>query len=328
MTDWTTGTGNGGSLMIRDTGSMVYLYVKAGSTQTWINGATASWYLNGTSSGSFDYPTGADWYLVKSGNVSTNQTVRLTLNATGTSGLGGPTTITHAINRDTVPPPPVPVTFSSITQTSVYTTFSGNGDGGATIIKWQLASHNVNTTSGASIFTSDGTLSVTGLVPGTVYYFWARGQNAVGYGAWSSVRSMKTLKLPAAPSQVTLSSISQTSMIAKFSGNDMGVYTTWSRWELARNTANTTTGATIITASGTSTVTGLLPGTTYYWWARGISSTGTGPWSVVKSARTIAGARVLVNGVWKEAIPYVNVAGVWKLAQPWSRAAGVWKQTG
>lgn len=36
-------------------------------------------------------------------------------------------------------------------------------------------------------------------------------------------------------------------------------------------------------------------------------------------------ARVLVNGVYRQAIPYVNDNGEWKQAEPWGKIAGIWK---
>jgi hypothetical protein len=41
----------------------------------------------------------------------------------------------------------------------------------------------------------------------------------------------------------------------------------------------------------------------------------------------IAGARVLVAGQWKRAVPYVKTDGTWKVAEPWVKNAGVWKKT-
>lgn len=37
-------------------------------------------------------------------------------------------------------------------------------------------------------------------------------------------------------------------------------------------------------------------------------------------------ARIRVNGVWKEATPYVRVNGVWKEAVPYMRVNGAWKE--
>jgi hypothetical protein len=36
-------------------------------------------------------------------------------------------------------------------------------------------------------------------------------------------------------------------------------------------------------------------------------------------------ARIKVNGIWRQAIPYVKDNGEWKQAEPWGRKAGEWK---
>jgi len=83
-----------------------------------------------------------------------------------------------------------------------------------------------------------------------------------------------------------------------------------------------------VSSNGTSVIGALQPGTTYYFWARGRNAKGWGPWSARSTGRTIAGARVKQNGVWKDAIPYVKVNGVWKLARPYSKVNGTWKKSG
>lgn len=38
-------------------------------------------------------------------------------------------------------------------------------------------------------------------------------------------------------------------------------------------------------------------------------------------------ARIKVDGIWREAIPYVKVDGIWKPAQPYVKVDGIWRQT-
>lgn len=130
---------------------------------------------------------------------------------------------------------------------------------------------------------------------------------------------------PPAPTPIGVDTITQTSIRYQFSGNGDGGSAIL-EWQIGYGTDPNTVQSTK-TSSGTTVVTPLLPGKTYYFWSRGRNSLGWGPWSVRTTGRTVAGARIKVAGVWKEAIPYIKVAGVWKLAQPYIRVAGLWKKT-
>lgn len=79
-------------------------------------------------------------------------------------------------------------------------------------------------------------------------------------------------------------------------------------------------------SGGTSSVTGLKPATTYYFWARGRNSKGWGAWSVRTARRTDAGARVKLGSAWKEAVPMVRYKGKWVAAEAWVRSGGKWKK--
>jgi hypothetical protein len=410
MADYTKATGSGGTMMIRDTGTSIEFWIKAGAS-TWINGAT----YGGSASGSFNLPSGGAWLKIRSWVQPTSATITFTLNATGTSGLGGPTTLSAAITRGTIPPAPDAPVLSALTTTSMTSVFTGNGDGGAAMVRWEIGwgTSSVNPT---VIRTSSGTYGHVSLVPGTVYYFWSRGVNTVGTGAWSArstattrklvpaptapglssvttssiyagfasqgdgiptvdsweigygtspsypqysygasagvigglapgttyyfwgrghnsqgwgpysaVAAATTLKLVPSPNQVVISDIKQSSVYAVFSGNGDGVPTA-DAWEIGYGT--NPAGPTSTFPSYVGTITGLTPGATYYFWARGHNSVGWGPYSAVTAAKTIAGVRINVAGVWKDAVPYVRDAGVWKVAEGWAKIAGLWKKTG
>lgn len=327
MTDYTKATGSG-TMMIRDSGSTVYFYIKAGSSATWVGSASYSWTMNGSGSGTWSYDDGGAYKLIRSAVVSSDQTVTFAIGATGTSGLGGPTSFSVFINRSSVPNAPTTPTISALTSTSWTNTFTDGANNGAAIDTRQLG------WSGASgsgypdnILTSDGSTAFNGFTPGTTYYVWARCHNSQGWGAWSGRRTVVTYRVPDAPDPVSaaLANVTQTSMVTAFNGNGNGG-TAVLEWQLGYGTSASAPQISV-TSTGTNTVTGLLPGTVYYFWARGRNSVGWGPYSSVRSQKTTAGAWVLVGNVWKEAIPYVRVGGVWKVAQPWAKVAGVWKKT-
>lgn len=193
MADYTVGTGNGGIMLIRDNGSTVEFHIKAGSSQTYVGSLNWSGFVNGVNvSGSRQYPTGAPWIHLATYTITYNQQVRFSIAATNTQGLGGPTDLFADISRSTIPAAPTNVTFSNIGHTTLTTRFFGTSDGGATIQEWQL-SYGLTTSANTTVVSSNGTNNIGGLLPGTVYYFKARGRNANGWGPWSSPMSVRTL---------------------------------------------------------------------------------------------------------------------------------------
>lgn len=172
---------------------------------------------------------------------------------------------------------------------------------------------------------SDRIHTFTGLTPGTKYYYWARTHNAKGYSPWSPAVIAYTLQVPAAPDQVVVSDPSQVSFVASFTDNSNNGSAVVER-QLAYNTINTITGAVAVSYSDIMIIDELQVATTYYVWARVRNAAGWSAYSPVATIRTIAGAWMNVDNVWKEAIPYVKDGGVWKLARPWCRVAEVWKE--
>jgi hypothetical protein len=325
MVDWTKATGNSGTMMIRDTGSVVEFWLRAGSSTfnhdlPWkytVNGSTSSWR-------EFDFVSGGDWQKLGGWTINYSQTVTFYLGDTGTSGLGGPTTFSHAIDRASPPSPPSKPVLSSITSTSMFVTFTDGANNGAGIDSRQIT-YGVSPNGGITNIASDGSTSIGGLTPGTVYYFWARTHNSEGWSGWSVRANATTLRVPDAPSAPVMSEITQVSAVATWTPNGTGG-SAITGYDIGWGTSSTAP-TTIQAATSPRTITGLDPGTNYYFWARAKNAIGTGPWSAPTMAHTIAGAWVKVGAVWKEAVPYVKVGGVWKVARPWVRVAGTWRET-
>lgn len=423
MTDYLKDTGSSGQMRIRDTGSVVEFWITSNSSATYaydmpwayiVNGVTSSWRQ-------YSYSGSNGWEKLGSWTVNDSQTVTFKLGDTGTSGLGGPTTFSVAIDRAEAPAkgtitlvsydqdsavvnanagsnngstvvqwqigygtlstatqyykdadlsngyatitglahgtkyyfwsrqrnakgwsdwsssvscttwnipqnPDTPV-LSSITATSVYVNGNDNGNNGSAVVERQIG-YGTSSSSPTLYKTADayGNATVTGLSNGTTYYFWYRVRNAVGWSGWSGRSSAKTWGVPAAPSSVSISSVTQTSVYGTFTANaNNGSAIT--KYEIGYGTSSSAPQSTI-SSDGSTTITGLLPGTKHYFWARAYNSVGWSPWSVVSSATLLAGAYVNVNNVWKAAVPYVNVNGVWQVATPMVKIAGVWKGTG
>lgn len=207
--DHTKGTGGAGTMMVRiydgNSGSdsnVVEFWIRSADGATYINspGRPFSTYHNGWwHTANFTYPSGSPWIRLQRILITSSQEVIFNIGATGTWGLGGPTEFRVWVARATVPPAPIPVASGNpdqITHTSIRYRFNSAGDGGSGILEWQVGYATANSR-GDSSFTTvnglNGTVTISNLKPGTTYYFWARGRNALGWGSWSSVKSARTL---------------------------------------------------------------------------------------------------------------------------------------
>lgn len=327
MTDYTRSTGSSATMMIRDTGTSIEFWITSGNSTTWTDHLPWSGTVNGSSvGGSYNYQPGVGWKRLGVWPVSTNQNVTFNIGNTGTSGFGGPTTLGPIyINRATVPPAPNAVTFSSVTSTSVVANFTSNGDGGSVIFTWNIGYGTDPTGTTKTVINSLGTSTISGLTPGETYYFWARGNNAQGSGPWSTRSQVTTLRVPDAPSAPVISNVTQVSLTATFTPNGDGG-TAITGYQVGYGTSSSAP-TTTVSATSPKNITGLSPGIVYYFWVRAQNSVGNSPWSTSIMVTMIAGARVMVGAVAKNAIPYVRQGGVWKVARPMSKIAGVWKES-
>jgi hypothetical protein len=329
MVDYQKVTGKTGLMMIRDTGSIIEFWFKAGYSSDWANSLDFNWTANGsTTHKAISYSTGANWAKVGSVNVTDSQTIifRL-LDATGTQGMGGPTTFNQWINRASAPTEPSAPSVGTITSNSIFLWFGDAGDGGSPIDARQIGySTDTDATRWTADTNPDGTTWVGGLNSGVTYYFRARTHNAQGWSSWSSRTSgITTLRVPDPPTTPRLSNVSTTSITVSFNANWDGGSTILS-YEIGYGTnpsdIHWTTGS-----NGSTTIGLLAPGQVWYFWARARNSVGWSSWSSYNSAKTVAGGYIKDGSSWRLAIPYVKVGGEWRIAEPWIRSAGIWKRT-
>lgn len=328
MPDYTRFIGGSTTLMIRDTGGWVEFWIQTGS-QTWNNDQQYSFGANGVGSGirEFRLLRGGYWQHIDSVWVGYDQTISFTIYG---SGLGFPTyTFEQHIQRSTVPQPPTLRSVTPISTTAFHVYFTGNSDGGSPVIEWQIGYGSSGGGPTALVGWSDGTTDVGGFTSGQRVYFWARGRNARGWSGWSNRIEATTWQVPAAPGQAIFWNVTQTGVGVGYNftsrSNDPPILEKQFRY--GRDATGAVIDGIVNINEPAEYIFNLQPGGTYYFWARARNSVGWGPWSASTKLILIAGARVLVSGQWKRAVPYVNVGGVWKVAEPWIKNAGVWKKT-
>lgn len=329
MTDYTKATGSSGTMMIRDTGTTVEFWLKAGSS-TFAYNLGWGYYVNGAWSSyrDFRFESGGSYQKLGSVTVTTDQTVGFRIEDSGTSGLGGPTSFTISVDRTSAPGTPGAWAIEQIADTWVQGDTDSMPNGGLAIDQIQVRYDDSSTAASpayASDTNLDGYFSITGLLRGKTYYFWVRTHNAKGWSPWSARTQATTHNFPPAPTAPVLSEIKQTSLKTVYSGNGDGG-SPITAWETGYGT-DPTTPQTIVTGYNL-TLTGLSPGAVYYVWGRGKNKYGAGAWSARSTATLLAGAWVDVAGVKKRAVPYVKTGGVWKVAESWAKIAGLWKVSG
>lgn len=119
--------------------------------------------------------------------------------------------------------------------------------------------------------------------------------NASPSGSFTATGTATT---PPAPTSVTIDQLMPTSVRYIFSGNgDGGSAVDQWQAQIASDAAFTQNVQTV-TSSGTTTFSGLTPGTTYYCRSRGHNAVGWGAWSNTINAMTASGAYVSINGSW------------------------------
>lgn len=202
MTDYTKATGTRGTMMIRDTGSSVEFWIKSSSASVFMYGKDWSYSTpQGGYSGQFDY-SGDEWKRLGSKTVTDSGTVSFTIQYTGASFFGGPTTLSVNISRAERPSAPSGLSISDIGYTSGRVNWSNRGNSNGGTFRQMQVQVSSTPQSGSGDFkgtvevtatTTSNDLDARGLSPGTVYDAHVRQQNSVGWGPWSSIISFQTL---------------------------------------------------------------------------------------------------------------------------------------
>lgn len=176
---------------------------------------------------------------------------------------------------------------------------------GGGILEYQVQrATNSGFTSGTATFGGSTSLSrlVTGLNPGTTYFFRVRARNNDGWGAWSGTRSQSTAVAAAsAPGTPSVSNIGPTSLdLAWAAPSNLGGGTL-SGYRVQRATNSAFTQNVVTTDGGTArtrAITGLTPGVDYWFRVAALNEAGVGAYSGARTARTLSGAYVSDGSTW------------------------------
>lgn len=168
------------------------------------------------------------------------------------------------------------------------------------------------------------------LVSGVRYYYWGRYKNTAGaYSPWSSMGSTFTYDQPQTPPPPTISNITQTSYdvssTPKAGEPTPIVEYKYSVWEDPEMDGSYVHYQDFSYSTPAQSFVGWPVARDY---AVSVSMRNLSGWSGQSDFTyfsTLAGARVLYQGYWRKAIPYVRVNGTWRMAVPWARVGGAWK---
>jgi hypothetical protein len=189
-----TYTGTAGFIWIDDDGTTVRFYVSCTNPAT--NTFGQPWY-GSAGSGTFNFPAGAGTVLVASMVISSTTSVSFTMEYTGTSGLGGPATVSATIARATVPGAPTNKPWTNIGPDYATINFAAPAsNGGATIDYYRVRYGKTNPPESGTYVEFTTTVAAnprTGLDPGNTYYSRIWAHNAKGFSAASGVESATTL---------------------------------------------------------------------------------------------------------------------------------------
>ena len=169
--------------------------------------------------------------------------------------------------------------------------------------------------------------SVTGLPKGTTLYARVRARNAVGWSTWSGARVFTTgVSTPGAVAAPTVDNVAATTArLSWYPPNDTGGQSI-TRYEIQRATSSAFTDAVTVSATvSPASLSGLLPGTTYYTRVRAVSAAGAGAWSPAATFKTLSGVRVGDGTRWRDAIVWVGNGSTWVLAQVKTGDGSSWK---
>jgi hypothetical protein len=124
----------------------------------------------------------SDWVLIATYNVPTTQYVVFTVD-------GWDSFTVHILRS--VPDPPNQPSLFNVTVHSIEASWTPTYAGSCPITGYQIG-YGTNSSGPTTIVNSSSPYTAINLAMGTVYYFWVRAQNGLGYSGWSPVNNART----------------------------------------------------------------------------------------------------------------------------------------
>lgn len=321
MTDYVRDIPNG-TMMIRDTGGWVEFWFKTGSStfnhqQTWGYLVDDGGYIQQD----YDLSQGGSWQKFGAVYLGGGANYNVLFRIIG-EGLGWPTTdFSVTIQRQSLPPPPNWTYWAALTDHAVRLQFASTGDGGSSILEWQIG-YGTSEWQPQYFIGSNGSTDLTNLISGVVYYFWVRGRNAYGWSGWSRRIEVRTMSVPFRPFPVETLTATQTSFVAKakipYDGGS-GLLEVQLGYGTDPNAPQLFDNRPLVELQA------LTPGRKHYAWFRARNAYGWSLWSARSEIALVAGAWLKDGGEWKRALPWVNVGGVWHIGKGNVGVNGTWK---
>jgi hypothetical protein len=307
------------------------------------SGATQFWSANGgpwNYSGNFTIPAGVNIGLLNTtysighdanGNLGSFSCSCWIDTNHASIGDGGGTVWEPAPPRiPKVPAAPTPVGIDQVTSTTFRYRFTGNDDGGASIIQWNVEVSLTSDFAVADSVVSNGTTVVENRTPGSTYYVRSIGLNSVGWGSYSSTLSVVMLAVgPSAPLSLTAVASPPDTITVDWAVPSSNGGKAITGYEVQASTvAGFNSGVTTVnrTAAQTDAVlTGLTPGSSYYVRVRGENVDANGTWATIGPVQIPAGGKVWTGSLWKSSLWKVWTGSLWKVALVKVWTGSLWK---
>ena len=186
----------------------------------------------------------------------------------------------------TPPAAPTALTATAVSGSAINLAWTNNSPT-ATAILVEDSTNNTTFTQIAQLSGGASSYSSTGLRTGT-WYYRVRAQNNAGTSAYSNTASATTLSAPAAPSALSATAASNTSINLSWTNNSPSAAAILI--EQSPNNSNFSQIASVAGNAAAYSVTGLTAGTLYYYRVRAQNAVGTSAYSNTASALTTGGS--------------------------------------